>query len=111
MRRPAYSPRRSARAGDRDPDAPIHTVADGEEILTVFPLGTMQEGDAFIMNDPYAGGTHIPDIAVVMPVFEGGLRSASARRSRITRMSAACRPAQRPQMQPISFRKASGFRR
>jgi N-methylhydantoinase B len=38
-------------------------------ILKVFPLATMQEGDVFCMNDPYAGGTHIPDIAVVMPVF------------------------------------------
>ena len=42
------------------------------KILAVFPIDTMQEGDAFIMNDPYAGGTHMPDIAVVMPVFANG---------------------------------------
>lgn len=41
-------------------------------ILRVFPLGAMREGDVFCMNDPYAGGTHVPDIAVVMPVFHGG---------------------------------------
>ena len=41
-------------------------------ILRVFPLEVMREGDVFCMNDPYAGGTHIPDIAVVMPVIHGG---------------------------------------
>ncbi len=41
-------------------------------ILRVFPLATMAEGDMYCMNDPYAGGTHIPDIAVVMPVFHAG---------------------------------------
>ena len=41
-------------------------------ILRVFPLAVMREGDVFCMNDPYAGGTHIPDIAVVMPVFHDG---------------------------------------
>ena len=42
-------------------------------ILRVFPLAAMREGDVFCMNDPYAGGTHIPDIAVVMPVFHDGV--------------------------------------
>src|ERR1700741_4153092 len=33
----------------------------------------MQPGDAFALNAPYAGGTHLPDVTVVMPVFlEGG---------------------------------------
>ena len=32
----------------------------------------MREGDIYIMNDPYLGGTHLPDIAVVMPVFARG---------------------------------------
>lgn len=41
-------------------------------ILNEFPLEGMHEGDAFILNDPYAGGTHLPDIAVMMPVFHGG---------------------------------------
>lgn len=41
-------------------------------ILKVFPLDSMREGDVFCMNDPYAGGTHIPDIAVVLPVFNAG---------------------------------------
>jgi N-methylhydantoinase B len=41
-------------------------------ILTEFPLDSMREGDIYCMNDPYLGGTHLPDIAVVMPVFARG---------------------------------------
>ena len=41
-------------------------------ILSEFPLETMREGDLYCMNDPYLGGTHLPDIAVVMPVFARG---------------------------------------
>jgi N-methylhydantoinase B len=41
-------------------------------ILTEFPLDTMREGDLYCMNDPYLGGTHLPDIAVIMPVFARG---------------------------------------
>lgn len=41
-------------------------------ILRVFPLERMEDGDLYCMNDPYAGGTHIPDIAIVMPVFRDG---------------------------------------
>ena len=38
-------------------------------ILTEFPPGTMADGDVYVMNDPYLGGTHLPDIALVMPIF------------------------------------------
>ncbi|MCC7275309.1 MAG: hydantoinase B/oxoprolinase family protein, partial [Alphaproteobacteria bacterium] len=42
-------------------------------LLRDFPLDGMAEGDLYILNDPYAaGGTHIPDIAVVMPIFHRG---------------------------------------
>jgi N-methylhydantoinase B len=41
-------------------------------ILTEFPLESMREGDIYCMNDPYLGGTHLPDIAVVMPLFARG---------------------------------------
>jgi N-methylhydantoinase B len=41
-------------------------------IMAEFPLDSMHEGDLFCMNDPYLGGTHLPDIAVVMPVFARG---------------------------------------
>lgn len=51
---------------------PIHLatlIPAVEEILTAYSLRTMHEGDVYILNDPYRGGTHLPDIAVVMPVF------------------------------------------
>ena len=30
-----------------------------------------QPGDAYILNDPYDGGTHLPDVTIVVPVFDG----------------------------------------
>ena len=42
------------------------------EILKRNPMEPLVEGDVFIMNDPYLGGTHLPDIALVMPVFAEG---------------------------------------
>ena len=39
------------------------------KILEVFPLPSMKPGDVYCMNDPYLGGTHLPDVALVQPVF------------------------------------------
>ncbi|MGQ9889331.1 MAG: hydantoinase B/oxoprolinase family protein [Aggregatilineales bacterium] len=33
---------------------------------------SLQEGDVIVLNDPYRGGTHLPDITMVSPVFAGG---------------------------------------
>jgi N-methylhydantoinase B len=42
-------------------------------VLSAFPVTEMQAGDAFICNDPYlAGGTHMPDVTIVTPVFHDG---------------------------------------
>src|SRR3954452_17863914 len=35
-------------------------------------LGGLEEGDVAIVNDPFAGGTHLPDITLVSPVHHGG---------------------------------------
>ena len=54
---------------------PIHLATLIPVVRTVigkFPVGGMREGDICIMNDPYHGGTHLPDIALVMPVFSRG---------------------------------------
>src|SRR6266576_1465178 len=32
-------------------------------------LGTLADGDVAIVNDPFAGGTHLPDITLVQPIF------------------------------------------
>ena len=43
------------------------------EILARYPLEALASGDVFIANDPYTGGgTHLPDINLVSPVFAGG---------------------------------------
>ncbi|WP_246725232.1 hydantoinase B/oxoprolinase family protein [Beijerinckia sp. L45] len=50
-----------------------------EALLERYKLADMAEGDAFICNDPYlAGGTHLPDISVITPVFIGNEIAAFA---------------------------------
>jgi N-methylhydantoinase B len=54
---------------------PIHLatlIPCVKRILAEFPPETMRDGDIYCMNDPYLGGTHLPDIAVVMPVMHRG---------------------------------------
>src|SRR3546814_18373702 len=43
-----------------------------QRIIQEFPVSTMKEGDLYLMNAPYLGGTHIPDIGIVMPIFAAG---------------------------------------
>ena len=54
---------------------PIHLgsmVGAVAEILKRFPMGEILPGDMFVANDPYnGGGTHLPDINVIAPVFKG----------------------------------------
>ncbi len=47
-------------------------------ILDHFPRETMREGDLFLMNDPFLGGTHLPDLTVMRPVFADGRMIALA---------------------------------
>jgi N-methylhydantoinase B len=47
-------------------------AATVKSVLRVYPAADMQEGDVYIMNDPYDGGTHIPDINILMPVVWNG---------------------------------------
>jgi N-methylhydantoinase B len=50
---------------------PVHLGAMPSAVAAI--LGEPQRpGDAWILNDPFAGGTHLPDITVVTPVFLGG---------------------------------------
>ena len=53
---------------------PVHLgsmPASVEAVLHDFP-GTLREGDQVILNDPYHGGTHLPDVTLVRPVFARG---------------------------------------
>jgi 5-oxoprolinase (ATP-hydrolysing) len=51
------------------PHMPVHLGSMGESIKTVIREneGTMQPGDVYVLNDPYHGGTHLPDITVITP--------------------------------------------
>ena len=54
---------------------PIHLatlIPAVAKIVETFPVARMRDGDTYILNDPYCGGTHLPDIAVVQPVFHAG---------------------------------------
>ena len=50
---------------------PVHLGSMSESIKTVMRenAGQMQPGDVFMLNDPYHGGTHLPDVTVITPVF------------------------------------------
>jgi 5-oxoprolinase (ATP-hydrolysing) len=56
------------------PHIPVHLGSMGDSVRTVIAgrAGAMQPGDAYALNAPYAGGTHLPDITVIAPVFAGG---------------------------------------
>ncbi|HXO03828.1 MAG TPA: hydantoinase B/oxoprolinase family protein [Stellaceae bacterium] len=54
---------------------PIHLatlIPAVAQIIATFPIAQMRDGDSYILNDPYCGGTHLPDIAVVQPVMHRG---------------------------------------
>ncbi|MBC8055144.1 MAG: hydantoinase B/oxoprolinase family protein, partial [Rhizobiales bacterium] len=53
------------------PHMPVHLGSMSESIKTVVArnAGAMRPGDVFALNDPYHGGTHLPDVTVVTPVW------------------------------------------
>jgi 5-oxoprolinase (ATP-hydrolysing) len=52
------------------PHVPVHLGAMEETVrCTIAANPDLQPGDVFATNDPYAGGSHLPDITVVTPVF------------------------------------------
>ncbi|HJW52056.1 MAG TPA: hydantoinase B/oxoprolinase family protein [Burkholderiaceae bacterium] len=54
------------------PHMPVHLGSMSESIKTVIRenAGRMVAGDAYVINDPYHGGTHLPDVTVITPVFD-----------------------------------------
>ena len=55
------------------PHVPVHLGSMSDSIKTVMRqnAGAIRPGDAFMLNSPYNGGTHLPDVTVVTPVFIG----------------------------------------
>ncbi|MGR3344059.1 MAG: hydantoinase B/oxoprolinase family protein, partial [Paracoccaceae bacterium] len=55
------------------PHVPVHLGSMSESIRTVMcdNAGDIHPGDAFMLNSPFNGGTHLPDVTVVTPVYVG----------------------------------------
>ena len=67
------------------PHIPVHLGSMGDSIRRIIEArggGTdgrgIRRGDAYVLNDPYRGGTHLPDITVIVPVFYGDEEDPSA---------------------------------
>jgi len=54
------------------PHIPVHLGSMGDSVRTVIHARreTLRPGDAVMLNNPYRGGTHLPDVTVVTPVFD-----------------------------------------
>lgn len=55
-------------------DIPVHLGAvpfTVRAVFEAFPIAGWKPGDGVIVNDPFAGGTHLPDVSLVMPIFHG----------------------------------------
>ncbi|WP_217807844.1 hydantoinase B/oxoprolinase family protein [Oceanibacterium hippocampi] len=54
------------------PHMPVHLGSMSESIKTVIRerAETMKPGDVYVLNAPYNGGTHLPDVTVITPVFD-----------------------------------------
>ena len=67
------------------PHIPVHLGSMGESIRRIIDTRGegrdrrgIRRGDAYVLNDPYRGGTHLPDITVIVPVFYGDEDEPSA---------------------------------
>jgi 5-oxoprolinase (ATP-hydrolysing) len=58
------------------PHIPVHLGSMGAAVQEIIDrnIGRMRPGDVYAINDPYHGGTHLPDVTVVRPVFGDGER-------------------------------------
>lgn len=60
------------------PHMPVHLGSMGASVQHIITqrAGTMAPGDVYMLNDPYNGGTHLPDVTVITPVFGEDTSSA-----------------------------------
>lgn len=54
------------------PHVPVHLGSMSDSVRTILRqnAGRIRPGDVFMMNNPYNGGTHLPDVTVITPVFD-----------------------------------------
>ena len=64
------------------PHMPVHlgSMSDSVQAVIRTHQTTMKPGDVYVLNDPYNGGTHLPDITVITPVFLDSASNANQRR-------------------------------
>jgi 5-oxoprolinase (ATP-hydrolysing) len=71
------------------PHMPVHLGSMGDSVRAIRDARTephdgrgMKPGDVYMLNAPYNGGTHLPDVTVVMPVFDAAGPAVLRRRAR-----------------------------
>ncbi len=91
------------------PHMPVHLGSMDRSVETIVRerKGTMRPGDVYMLNAPYNGGTHLPDITVITPVFSPSPRSPERGEGRGEGQQQAAAPASAPHPSPLP---ASGER-
>ena len=105
--------RRAARAGRAHPGAPRVDAGVGARPPSTRSGADIRPGDQVILNDPFAGGTHLNDVTLVAPVLRRRRHGSSAGppTGPTTPTSAARRPARCRPTRPRSTRRACASRR
>ena len=85
---------RDARLVAQAEHVPIHVGAMPWAVESVrdFFAGRVKRGDVFLLNDPYHGGNHLPDLTAFVPVFVDGDSWPSGRSTARTRATSAAPP-------------------
>jgi N-methylhydantoinase B len=63
---------------------PVHLGSMPMSVAAAIKQCALEPGDVVMLNDPFRGGTHLPDITLVMPVYVGGQKSSGRGRPRNT---------------------------
>lgn len=72
---------------------PVHLGSMPMSVKAAIERCPLQPGDVVILNDPYAGGTHLPDVTMVAPVFETARqRDSETTRRKASRLSVSPSP-------------------
>jgi 5-oxoprolinase (ATP-hydrolysing) len=95
------------------PHMPVHLGSMGDSVRAIRDAREddgrgMRPGDVYMLNAPYNGGTHLPDVTVVMPVFDAaGACCSTSPRAATRATSAGSRPARCRRPARRSRRRAS----
>src|ERR1044072_8172021 len=59
---------------------PVHLGSMPMAVAAALGETTLEPGDVVVLNDPYAGGTHLPDVTLVAGVFDAGVKGEEGKR-------------------------------